>query len=413
MKEFVYTARTRSGAPIEGRIAAASSALAVGKLRSQGLDVERIRPVEMPANEAAPARSMLSDAAREVIYPVVSGIPLRDAAMFYRQLATLIGAGLPLFQALSSCEAQTRNARLRGILRDCQTHTMAGGRLSEAMERHRYAFTDLQLAMIRAAEYSGGLDSTLDRLATYLDKELALRRTISRATLYPKLVAFSALFILGKSFFADGMPAISKLIIGSMGKSAYTGGDYLMDTVVVLAVILAWVIGGIILSRTVLYRSPGARRVLESIKHAIPGIGGVSRGFALTRFGRAFSALYGAGLPMSTAIQAAAEASGSAQIMEGSRRALEAVERGESLSSAFARTGSLSPIVLDMLRTGEQTGNLDYMMEKVADHLESEAETRAYQYSHVFATVVYLCVAFMVGMAIVRFYAGYASGLGG
>jgi type II secretory pathway component PulF len=413
MGEFTYLARDRSGKAIEGRISAQSSAAAVGRLRAQGLDVERIRPVGSETPAAAAGKPFGSRIAEEMLYPVASGVLLRDAAVFFRQLATLIGAGLPLYQALASCESQTRNLRLKAILRECQAHTSAGGRLSEALERHRYVFSELQLSMIRAAEYGGTLEGTLDRLAGYLEKELALRRMISRLTLYPKLVALSALFILGRSFFTDGMPAISKLIVGSMGKMTYTGVAYLMDTALVLAVLVGLWMVGLAVSRTVLYRAPAAREVLERLKLAVPGIGGVVRGFALTRFGRAFGAMYAAGLPMAGAIRIAGDASGSYVIRRSAEAAALAVEQGQSMSDAFARAGTLSPIMLDMLRTGEQTGNMDQMMERVAEHLEGEAEMRAFQYSHVFSAVIYLTVAFLVGMAVVRFYAGYASGLGG
>lgn len=413
MSEFVYTARTRSGASVEGRISAPSSALAVGRLHAQGLEVQRIRPAVAEATEQLPGKPLVGRVAEQVLYPIVSGVALRDAAAMYRQLATLVGAGLPLYQALASCESQTRNGRLKAILRECQTHVVGGGRLSEVLERHRYVFSDLQLAMLRAAEYGGTLDSTLDRLATYLEKELALRRTISRLTLYPKLVALSALFILGRSFFSDGMPAISKLIVGSMGKMSYSGSDYLSDTLLVLGALAIAAFAAIAVYRTIVYRSPTMRRLLEQMKLATPGIGKVARGFALTRFGRAFGALYAAGLPMTEAVAIAGQASGSFHIMEASQRAVDAVQRGESLSNAFAGTGGLSPMVLDMLRTGEQTGNLDYMMEKVSEHLEGESETRAYQYSHIFATGIYLIVALLVGYAVVQFYAGYATGLGG
>ena len=413
MSEFTYAARTKTGDTVEGRITAASSALAAGKLHAQGLEVVRIRPVVAETTLEMLSKPVASRVAEELIYPVVSGISPQEVATMYRQLATLVGAGLALYQALASCEAQTRNNRLKSILRECQAHTGSGGRLSEVLQRHRYVFSDLQLSMIRAAEHGGTLDSTLDRLATYLEKELAQRRMMSRLTLYPKLVALSALFILGRSFFADGMPAFSKLIIGSMGRSSYTGADYLLDTALVLVVLLVAALALIAVNRSVIYRSPDARRLLERLKLSAPGIGKVVLSFALTRFGRAFSALYSAGLPVTEAVAIAGEASGSYRVSEASRQAAEAAQRGERLSAAFARTGGLSPMVVDMLRTGEQTGDIGYVMEKVAQHLEGEAETRAYQYAHIFAAGIYLVVAVIVGFAIIRFYAGYAGGLGG
>lgn len=414
MKEFVYTARDAGGMPVEGRIAAENSALAVARLRAQGLSVERIRPATgRPEEPHAPGGHIAERVLAETLYPVASGVSLKDLALLYRQLATLIGAGMALYQSLVALENQTRNPRLRAILREAQSHVMNGGRLSEVMDKHRYVFADLQRDMIRTAEHAGTLEETTRRLADYLERELQLRRMISRLTLYPKLVLLAALFILGRSFFLDAMPAFSKLIIGSLGKVSYSGLDYAKDTVLVLVGVGLAYVAVQAAARTLFYRSPSARVAWEHIKLGTPAIGKVVKAFALTRFGRAFSALYGAGVPLNSALASAARASGSAVIGAAIGRAMDRVERGESLSQALTDTAVFEPMFLDMLRTGEQTGNLDTMVTKAADYLESEAETRAHQYAHVFSTAVYLVVAIMVGYAVVSFYMSYASGYGG
>lgn len=414
MREFVYAARSPSGELIEGRIAAENSAIAVVRLRAQGLNVERIRP----ASDAPPSghpgdENVAGKMLRETLLPAMPGVSLKDLALVYRQLATLIAAGMPLYQALVALEKQTHNARLRAILSEGQVHVMNGGALSDVMERHRYVFSGLQRDMIRAAEHSGTLEDTLARLADYLERELNLRRMISRLTLYPKLVLLAALFILGRSFFREGMPAFSKLIVGSLGRTNYTGWNYFTDTallLIVLGLVYASVVSA---ARVLLYRSADARETWERLKLMVPGIGGVARAFALTRFGRAFGAMYEAGVPLTSALRSAADASGSAVLSTGVRRAMDAVDRGEALSVALGRTGAFHPMFLDMLRTGEQTGNLDTMVTKAADYLESDAETRAHQYAHVFSVGVYLLVALLVGFAVVSFYMGYASGFGG
>lgn len=413
MKEFVYTARDAAGAYVEGRIAAENSAVAVARLRAQGLHVERIRPAGLPEHESASQpESVTRRVLQETVYPVYAGVSLQDLGLFYRQLATLIGAGMALYQALTALANQTRNARLRAILQEAQVHVMNGGRLSEVLDRHRYAFTDLQRDMIRTAEYAGTLEETTRRLADYLERELNLRRMISRLTLYPKLVLLAALFILGRSFFGDGMPAFSKLIVGSLGKVSYTGMDYAYDTLAVLVVLGVGYVVVRAIGRTLFYRSPSSRATWERLKMGVPALGGVVRGFALTRFGRAFSALYGAGVPLNSALASAGRASGSTVIEQAVARAVDLVERGEGLSASLAATGAFDAMFLDMLRTGEQTGNLDAMVTKAADYLESDAETRAHQYSHIFATAIYLLVALLVGYAVVSFYMSYASGYG-
>lgn len=414
MPEFSYVAKDRTGRTIYGTIQADNSALALGKVREMGYEVERVRPVQQECTIAYPPKRvrLWQRFAENFIYPVFSGVTLKELAIFYREFATLINAGLPLYRALGSLEGQIRNAKMREILRACQVQVERGGKLSDVFEGYPWVFSELQIEMIRAAEHGGMLERMLFRIAEYLEQELALRRLISRLTLYPKLVVLAALFILGASFFRDAMPAFSKLVVGQMGKMEYTGQDYLFDTVVPLAIAGAIIFGVVAFCRVSLFQSDAIREGYERLKLLIPGVGKLSRQFALAKFGRAFGAMYEAGLPIATAIRVAGDTSGSRMIARAIGRAITAVDRGAPLSQAFRETGVFPHIVLDMLHTGEMTGNVDAMMNKMAEYLEGDAETKANQYSHIFSMAVYLLVAGLVGFAIVRFYAGMAGSYG-
>lgn len=405
MPEFAYVARDAAGRVVEGTVSAPNSALAAGKVRALGYVPERVRRVEEGA-----AQSAANAVARNVIYPVASGVPLKDLVTFYRQFATMISAGIPLYQSLVSLEGQSRNPRIASILRECQEHVQAGGRLSEVFERYPWVFSELQLQMICAGERGGMLEQMLQRIADYVERELAMRRLISGLTLYPKIVLFSALFILGRSFFVDFTPAVSKLIIGQIGRGSYSPLDYLNDTVLFLVEIALVLFAAMAVSRILFFRSPAIREGYERLKMSLPGVGGIVRGFALARFGRAFSAMYAAGLPLNDAVRVAGDASGSHLVAQAARQAVLSAEQGVPLSHAFAQTGVFPRMVLDMLRTGEQSGNVDAMMNKAADYLESEAEGKARLAAHLFATGVYLLVAVLVGFAVIRFYMAYAGG---
>lgn len=416
--DYTYLARDSSGKPVEGTITAPNSAIALGRVRALGYEVERVRAIERPTDleitqavggrKARPGQLF----AENFVYPVSSGVPLKDLAIFYRQFGTLVGAGIPLFQSLATLESQTRNTKLKEILRSSQRQVQAGGRLSEVFESYPWIFSELQIEMLRAAEHGGMIEQMLNRIADYLEQELALRRLISRLTIYPKLVLFSALFILGRSFFSDFTPALSKLIVGQMAKMDYSPMDYLNDTVIFLAILGLSIFGVVAFCRIFLFQSPGAREAYERFKMGIPGLGKVVRQFALAKFGRAFGAMYAGGLPLNTAVRVAGNASGSKYLGRATERAMAAVGRGGSVTDAFRATGAFPPIVLDMLHTGEQTGNVDAMMTKVSEYLEGEAEGKAHLYSHLFATAIYLMVAIFVAFAIIKFYGGYASGFG-
>jgi type II secretory pathway component PulF len=211
------------------------------------------------------------------------------------------------------------------------------------------------------------------------------------------------------------MPAISKLIVGSFfGIGAYGVWEYLNDTVFFIALIGLIIFGIVAFCRIVLFKSDSARESYEQVKMTIPAIGPAVRGFALAKFGRAFGAMYSAGLPLNAAVRVAGRASGNAVIARATSHIIESVERGRSVSHAFYETRVFPKIVTDMLHTGEQTGNMDSMMEKAAEYLENEASARAHMNAHIFATVVYLLVAIMVAFAVISFYAGGgASSAGG
>jgi len=406
MPDFTYTARDRAGRTIQGVIHADNSALAAGKVREMGLSIERIRAVETARRQVGLGRLF----AENFVYPVVSGVPLRALALFYRQFATLIDAGLPLYQSLVTLENQTKNQKLREIIRGCQAQVQAGGKLSDVLAGYPWVFSELQLEMIRAAEHGGMLDDMLRRIAAYLEQEIALRQLISRLTFYPKIVLVMAVMILGKGFFQDGLPALSKLVLGSIGKAEYGFLAYLFDTLFSAGLVALAVFAVVAVARITLFQSDEARVGWERFKMALPGLGSVSRQFALAKFGRAFGTMYAAGLPLMAAMRVAGNASGSRILAAAMRRAIHAVEQGVPMSRALRETGAFPGMVIDMLHTGEQTGNLDTMMTKVSEYLEGEAETKAHAYSHIFATVVYLVVAAIVGLAVVRFYSGYAGG---
>lgn len=433
MPDFTYTARDRTGRVVEGTIEAANSALAAGRIREMGYEVERVRIVGAAnAGDAAGSRSprpersssreradsgernsSMSQRAKEsLVYPVVSGVVLKDLAIFYRQFATMIDAGIPLYQSLITLEGQTRNPKLREVLRSCQRQVEMGGKLSDVFAEYPWVFSEIQIEMIRAAEQGGLLDQMLNRIADYLEQELALRRMVNGLTLYPKIVVFAAWMLLGVRFFVDTLPAFSKLIIGMMKPDfGYGAFDYFLDTVGAMLVLGAVIFGIYAFCRIVLFQNQNAREGYERFKMSIPGIGQVVKKFALARFGRSFGAMYAGGLTLNTAIRVAGNASGSRVIQHATERALASIEHGAVLSQAFREAGVFPPIVLDMLHTGEQTGNIDTMMVKVSEYLEGDAEAKAHLYSHIFAAAVGLLVALLIGVAVIRFYMGYIGGI--
>lgn len=416
MRMFRYRGRASDGSVAEGSLEAPNSAVAAGRVKALGVELEWIREASAQALPADPQwRAEVVPAPRRAEAAVASAVPgisLAELAAFFRQFATLIRSGVPIVQSVGSLERSVGSARLRAILAECSRRLSDGERLSDVMECYPSAFPPLALEMIRAGETGGMLETMLSRIADHLERELAMRRLMARLTMYPKLVVVTAFLLLGRSGFTEMTPAFSRWVIGMMGMQRYTTLDYLGDTVFTLGAILAawWLLGAA--SRVAGARWPAYGIAVERLKMAAPGLGSVVREFALTRFGRALGALYGSGLPLGSAVAVAGRASGSAALAHAAEGIAARVSAGYGLCAAMQETGFFPHTVLEMVSTGEQTGNLDTMLEKMAEYLEADAQSKAHLHAHLFATGVYLVVAAMVGLAVARFYMGYGSAAG-
>jgi type II secretory pathway component PulF len=417
MPEYSYIARNPRGEQVEGTIIADNSALAAGKVQSLGLILEKVRATSegtlhersiKETQEKTNSTATHNAFMESIIYPVASGVSLKTLALFYRQFATLIAAGLPLYQALGNIRSQTTNKHLSSAIDEMQRMVESGGKISYVMARNGSIFSEMQVEMIRAAEHGGMLEVMLKRIADYLEQELSFRQLVSRLTLYPKLVALCAILILGRSGITGGsMPAISSLVLS--GNAA----AYLMNTFLFLGEIFLIVLIIAAIFRLTLFKSEASREIYERVKYMLPGIGDVAKKLALARFGRAFGAMYSAGVPINTAVRVAGTASGSRLISRASERGALAAENGLTLSGTFRETGAFDRVVLDMLQTGEQTGNIDQMMAKVAEYLEGEAETKAYRNAHIFSVLMFLIVAVMIAMSIIGFWGAYGRSVSG
>jgi type IV pilus assembly protein PilC len=345
------------------------------------------------------------------IYPVWSGVFLGNMVEFYRQFAALINAGMSLYQALSALEANTRNGQLKKVIRDMKLHAERGGRLSEVMARYPWIFPQMHVAMVHAAEQGGMLDDVFRQLAEYVEHEVALRRVLRMETFYPKLVIFVAFMILGRGFLGTNMPAISELVLSGLGKAQYSFLQYLNDTVVFGLELLLPFVALVIIFRLFLFNIKGVREAYDTVKTSLPGLGKLVKTFATAKFLRTYAALYHAGFPMSETVRIAGEASGNVLLRNAALQAMSQAQWGGAVSDALHRSGFLDPVALNMLRTGEASGNLEEILQKTADYYEQEGQVKARQWAIAVGVIVFLFVAIMVGMFIIRFYGGYAAGV--
>ena len=190
----------------------------------------------------------------KLIFPILSGVAIKELAPFYRQFAALINSGIPLFQTMVALEASTQNARLKAVAVAGQRRVQEGGKFSEVMTAHPWIFDPMQCHLVRAAEMGGMLDETLKRIADYVEHELAMRRLISRETLYPKIVLFVALMILGPGGMMGGSMAFVNLVMGTLSPV-----QYLMQTIGFMLLCLGVIFAVTTIFRLSIFNAAGAR----------------------------------------------------------------------------------------------------------------------------------------------------------
>lgn len=319
----------------------------------------------------------------DALFPFVVDAWLQEQLIFFRRLTLLDRAGIPLHAALTSMLSTLRSARMKRIVEDAARTVADGRKLSESFARRPEYFTELQVELVRAGEAGGFLDRMLERVTVQVEKELELRRFLSRQTIYPKILLVVALVVIPVIFtFISGGDVLRALLDPLAG---------FLQLAILCAAIFA-------VGRTVLSRSPSAREVYEIAKWRLPGTGPVSRSYALARFGHALSGLYGAGVLISGALRIAGRASGSFRVSQMAELAAQVAEAGQPFPGPMRAAGFLPDNILSMLETGLETGEIDVMVSRAADYLEAEAETKAHQAAYIFSTIVYLLVACYIAL---------------
>lgn len=345
MATFTYTARRERGAPFTGEVEADNKAAVVAQLRRKGLTVLKLEE----KRGSIDFKAMLEESTR---------IKTRDKAVFARQFATMINSGLAVLRALYVLEEQTENPRLKKIIGRVREDVEAGMPLSDAMERYPVAFDRLYVAMVRAGEAGGALDQTLNRLATQLEKDDSLRRTIKSAMAYPVLIAaFAILVMIGMllfiipifaSMYADLGGQLPSLTRAMMGVSNALKGYWF-----VIFPVLGLLIWGIVK----LKNTDDGRRYWDRIKLKLPmKLGPVIQKIALARFSRTLATLVGAGVPILQAIEITGKTSGNSVLEESMVDVKESVRSGESIAQPLTRVAVFPPMVTHMISIGEETG---------------------------------------------------------
>ncbi len=342
---------------------------------------------------------------KEISFSLFSRVSLKDVAIFTRQLYAMVHAGIPLVQALRIIKEQVKNKTLRQIIEDMAAFIEEGGRFSTALSRYKDTFGELYISMIRAAEEAGTLEETLKRLADYLEKIEKLRGKVKSAMFYPVFVLIIAtLIVAGILIFV--IPTFQKLYQSLGGQL-----PLLTQLIIKASQILRDYIGWVFLFLVLLVIGIVQGRKFKKFKYItdyfllkLPVFGELILKSSMANFTRTLSSMVSSGINILTALQISAETANNEVIKEAILKVKSDVENGVSLSTALAKQRIFPPMVVNMAAIGEEAGNLDEMLGKVADFYEEEVDRTVEGLTSLIEPLMIVFIGGIIGFIIVALY---------
>ena len=392
---FDYKVRDRDGKLVKGQLEADNIPLVATRLREMGY-----APIEIKPTGSVNLR-------REISIPGISDrVALKDVALMSRQLATMVAAGLTLVRALGVLADQIESKPLREAMIQVRTDVEQGTSLSVALEKLPKIFPPLYISMVRAGEVGGQLDLVLLKVSTTLEKQVELRQKVRSAMAYPAIVFFAVVLIVTAMMIF--IVPIFKHLFSTLGGQL----PWLTQVVIeisnivaspLLIVVIAAVVIGVLLFRRWI-ATPGGRYRWDKMKLRPPVFGPLTHKVALARFTSTLASLLSAGVPVIEALDIVASNSGNAIMAEALVGAQAGVREGRSLSSTLAQYDVMPTMVTQMVETGEESGSLDDMLDKVADFYDNEVTATVNSLTSILEPLIILFMGVCIGFIVVSLY---------
>jgi type IV pilus assembly protein PilC len=385
---FTWSGKDKTGKKIKGDIKAKSQTVARSELRRQNITVNKIGKKRKP---------LLSSGKK---------ISAQDISLFSRQLATMMESGVPMVQAFEIIEGGQKNPNMQKLLNKIKVDIQSGLSLSEALSKHPIQFDELYCNLVAAGEKAGVLDELLDTIATYKERTEEIKGKIKKAMYYPAavlVVAFgvTALLLLKvvpqfqemfQGFGAD-LPGLTLMVVAASKALQENFFFY-------LAVIVGVIVGFIMLKK----RSIKFAHALDRMALKIPIVGNILNNAAIARFARTLSTTFAAGVPLVEGLDTVSGAVGNVVYTDAVKKIKEDVSTGHQLQLAMQQVGIFPHMVVSMASIGEESGNLDTMLGKVADYYENEVANDVDAMSSLIEPMVMVIIGGLVGVMIVAMY---------
>ena len=386
---FVWTGLDKNGRKNQGEIVAASQALAKAQLRKQGISAKTVK------RKASPLFSLGG-----------KKIKSSDIAIFTRQMATMMKAGVPLVQSFDIVAEGLENEAMRTLVTSIKDDVASGGGFAPSLAKHPKYFDDLFCSLVGSGEDSGTLEIMLDRVATYKEKTEALRAKIKKAMTYPIAVIVVAIVVTG-ILLVKVVPTFAETFKGF-------GADLPGFTLFVLRIsdfvqqwwfimLLALIAAGWSYSQAML-RSKKFRDRIDALSLKLPIIGGIVHDSVVARFSRTLSTTFAAGVPLVEALESTAGAAGNAVYAAGIRQIRDDVTSGTSLYQSIRSTGLFPTMLLQMTSIGEESGALDEMLGKVADQYETMVDDAVDNLSALMEPMIMAILGVLIGGLMIAMY---------
>ncbi|MEQ8273417.1 MAG: type II secretion system F family protein [Deltaproteobacteria bacterium] len=388
MPVFIWEGKTRQGEARAGTMEAANADMVIERLKAQQIQASKVK--KKPT---------------EIHIKIGTGISPKEVVVFTRQFATMIDAGLPLVQCLEILGSQQANVHFAKVISTVKNDVESGSTLADALGKHNKVFDDLYVNLVAAGEVGGILDTILNRLATYMEKNLKLARQVKGAMVYPSVVllvagAVTAVLLIWvipvfeKMFrdFGGSLPAPTQFVIDlSNGLRAQ-----IIPTIIgIVALIVIYKLIG---------RTPKGQLIYHSITLKAPVIGPLFRKVAVAKFTRTLGTMISSGVPILDALQITARSAGNKVIENAIMYTRERISEGRTMADPLAETGVFPPMVVQMIAVGESTGAMDSMLQKIADFYEEEVDAAVAALTSLIEPLMMVVLGILLGGLIIAMY---------
>ena len=391
MPKYVWEGKTRAGGNLNGEIEAPNEAFVLAQLRRQQIVPLKVKPKAKDLGFKLPGfRAKVSQ---------------KELAIFTRQFATMIDAGLPLVQCLDILGMQQENQAFKSVILKVKEDVESGSTFADALTKHPKVFDELFVNLVAAGEVGGILDTILSRLAAHIEKAMKLAKKIKGAMVYPSTIIAVAIIvtvvlllyvipIFGKMFqdFGQALPAPTQFVLGL---SAFTRKYFLLVVVVIAALVAAlrW------------YRNrESGRRNIDALLLKLPVVGSLLQRISVARFSRTLGTMVSSGVPILEGMDIVAKSAGNKVIEEAIVKARMSISEGKTIADPLAEAKVFPLMVTQMVAVGEATGALDTMLNKIADFYDDEVDAAVEALTALLEPMLMIFLGVVIGGLVVAMY---------